>query len=260
MPRLPQPRSPNSDGASSGTSSAAGGVGGSKGHIYQQLGQQQHHHHHQQRDHRSGPSGSESGGASNLIAPPQLNEPSSYDYTEALSSLLSTLETRRASVRAHMSRLVRGMADQLDINQVSLQASVAGPSSTSAATGTGTEAKADTIEAARAGALASNSKALGSGTTSSNSGNQTSKAPGATVGAGLMAAVEDIQRGAERALSALDAVHIKSSAAEFDKDEGVLNFDKGGPTSNLSTNDDDDDGNADDEGKKTGEISAIASK
>ncbi|CAD6932865.1 unnamed protein product [Tilletia controversa] len=111
-----------------------------------------------------------------------------HDYTEALTHLLSTLETRRASVRTHMSRLVRGMADQLELG-------------------------------GRAGA----GTAAGAGVGNSGAGIGRRKAGGAG-GAALMGAVEDIQREAERCLSALDAIPLSrdDGAAEAGETPGAV--------------------------------------
>ncbi|CAD6899632.1 unnamed protein product [Tilletia laevis] len=105
-----------------------------------------------------------------------------HDYTEALTHLLSTLETRRASVRTHMSRLVRGMADQLELG-------------------------------GRAGAGAG-----GTGSGNSGAGIGRRKAGGAG-GAALMGAVEDIQREAERCLTALDAIPLSRDDGAADTGE-----------------------------------------
>ncbi|KAK0531358.1 hypothetical protein OC842_003651 [Tilletia horrida] len=142
-----------------------------------------------------------------LVAPPQLNEPSQYDYTEALGSLLSTLETRRASVRAHMSRLVRGMSDQLELGQ-------AHPSG-----------RPGFMPPSASSSSSSPSLLVGS----KQGQNNGAPSPGGGVpgvarsgpGASMAAAVDDLQRGAERCLAALDNLPLDEQE-QSDKD-GALN-------------------------------------
>ncbi|KAE8246495.1 hypothetical protein A4X13_0g5763 [Tilletia indica] len=122
-----------------------------------------------------------------LPSKPHEDDGQEVNYTEALTSLLSTLETRRASVRAHMSRLVRNMAEQLELNG-----------------GAGAGGRQLSSSGAMGlGRASLGRKSVGGGFTG-----------GAMGGAALMGAVEDLQREAERCLLSLDAIPIREEEAD----------------------------------------------